>query len=153
MKIAFHSVSVLTAILLLTAVVRGADLAVLNGDVELTVSSATAGQQPIAATSETCQLQWTTLVADATKKITAQSSLATPSFVLTVNAVSISAGDGTAAGPVTLSTSAGDLIVNIPAGVLVSDPGTCTLRYTASATAANGTGSDSHTITFTIVDQ
>jgi hypothetical protein len=153
MKIAFHTVSVLAATLLLSAEIRGADISVLNGDVNLTISSATAGQQPAAATNESCQLQWTTLNADATKKITVQSDVATPSFTLTVSAVNVSAGDGTAAGQVTLSTTAADLIVSIPAGVLVSDPGTCTLHYAASATAASGNGSENHAITFTIVDQ
>jgi hypothetical protein len=153
MKVAIHSVSALLAVLICSAVVRGADVAVLNGDANLTISFATAGQQPASTTNEACQLQWTTLPADATKKITVQSSLATPSFTLTVSAVNVSAGDGTAAGIVTLGTTAADLVVSIPAGVLIADPGTCTLHYAASATAANGTGSDNHTITFTIVDQ
>lgn len=153
MTIAFHIVSVLIAVLFCSAAVRGADVSVLNGDVDLPISSAPAGQQPAAVTNEACQLQWTTLVADATKKITVQTSLATTSFTLTVSAVNVSAGDGTAAGQVTLSTTAADLIVSIPAGVLVSDPGNCTLHYRAAATAANGTGSDNHLITFTIVDQ
>jgi hypothetical protein len=153
MKIVFHSVYALFAVLFCSAVIRGADVSVLNGDVDLTISSATAGQQPAAVTNEVCQLQWTTLVADATKKITVQTSLATPSFTLTVSAVNVSAGDGTAAGQVTLSTTAADLLVSIPAGVLVSDPGTCTLHYAAAATAANGSGLDAHTITFTIMDQ
>ncbi len=153
MRIAFHSVSVLLAALLCSAGAQAADISVLNGDASLTVSAASAGQQPAAAIDETCQLQWTTLETDATKKITVQSSLATPSFTLTVSAVNISAGDGTAVGTVSVSTTAGDLIVSIPAAVPVSDPGTCTLHYSASATAANGAGSDNHTITFTIVDQ
>ena len=119
----------------------------------MTISSAPAGQQPASTASESCQLQWTTLPADATKKITAQSSLATPSFTLTVSAINVTAGDGTATGTVTLSTTAEDLIVGIPAGVPVIDPATCVLHYTASATAANGAGSENHTITFTIVDQ
>ena len=90
---------------------------------------------------------------DATKKITVESNVAVASFALTVNAVNVSPGDGTSAGQVTLSTTAEDLVVDIPAGVLLSNPGTCALRYRASATAANGTGSDAHTVTFTIVDQ
>jgi len=153
MKIAFHSVSVLAATLLISAAARGADVSVLNGDVDLTISSAPAGQQPASATNEACQLQWTTLVVDATKKITVETNVAVASFALTVNAVNVSPGDGTSAGQVTLSTTAEDLVVDVPAGVLVSSPGTCTLRYRATASAANGTGSDAHTVTFTIVDQ
>jgi hypothetical protein len=132
---------------------QSADVSVLNGDVELTISSATAGQQPNPVTDEVCQLQWSTLVSDPTQKITVRTNLATPGFSLIVRAVNVSAGDGAAAGDISLSTTATDFIVDIPAGVPVGDPGTCTVRYTASSTASDGTGSDIHTVTFTIVNQ
>lgn len=132
---------------------QSADVSVLNGDVELTISSATAGQQPNPVTDEVCQLQWSTLVSDPTQKITVRTNLATPGFSLIVRAVNVSAGDGAAAGDISLSTTATDFIVDIPAGVPVGDPGTCTVRYTASSTASDGTGTDIHTVTFTIVNQ
>ena len=53
----------------------------------------------------------------------------------------------------TISSTAQDFVVSIPPDVPAVDPGTCTLRYTASATAADGKGTDIHTITYTIVDQ
>jgi hypothetical protein len=143
----------LGASMLLFSSGRSADVSVLNGDVELTISSATAGQEPDPVTDQVCQLQWSTLVSDPTQKITVRTNLASPGFGLVVRAVNVSAGDGTAAGDVSLSTTATDFIVDIPSGVPAGDPGTCTVRYTASSAAADGTGSDIHTITFTIVNQ
>ena len=131
----------------------GADLALSGGDVGLTISTAAAGQQPDAVTDESTQLDWTTLVSDPTKKIVVQTGLVSPLFTLSVQALNISSGDGTSAGEVTLGSSPTDFIVSIPADIPPGDPGTCTLHYSASATAAEGSGSDVHTITFTIVDQ
>ncbi|MFZ5432870.1 MAG: hypothetical protein ACOZB3_03760 [Calditrichota bacterium] len=130
-----------------------ADLSLSGGDVSMTISAAVAGQQPTGVTDETTQLQWVTLISDPTKKIVAQSNLGTPNFTLSVTAVSISAGDGSSAGIVTLGSTPTDLIVDIPADVPAGDPGTCTLRYAASAVAGDGSGSDVHTVTFTIMDQ
>jgi hypothetical protein len=135
------------------AMSRGADIVLTGGDASLTVSSATAGQDPAAVTNETCGLQWTTLGGDPTKKVTAQTNLAGPVFNLRVLAINLSSGDGSSAGEVVLAAPAGDLITGIPPGILITDPGTCTLRYTASVAAAEGTGSDNHIVTFTIVDQ
>ena len=152
MKKAFHTLAAMAA-LLLTSLGQAADVAILNGDVSLTVTTAAAGQQPPAVTDETGQLEWTTLVTDPVKKIVTQTNLASPSYTLSVRAVSISAGDGTGAGAVALSTTPADLVVDIPAGIPPVDPGTCTLRYTASATVTGGAGSDNHSVTFTITDQ
>ena len=146
-------VHTLAAALLLTSLGQAADIAILNGDVSLTITTAAAGQQPPAVTDETGQLEWTTLVTDPVKKIITQTNLASPSFTLTVRAVSVSAGDGTGAGAVVLSTTPADLVMDIPSGILAMDPGTCTLRYSASATANGGAGTDNHFITFTITDQ
>lgn len=143
----------LAAALFLTSLGQAADVAILNGDVSLTITTAAAGQQPPDVTDETGQLEWTTLVSDPVKKIITQTNLASPSFTLTVRAVNVSAGDGTGAGAVILSTTPADLVVDIPSGILAMDPGTCTLRYSASATANGGAGTDNHSITFTITDQ
>ena len=132
---------------------HAADVAILNGDVGLTITTATAGQQPVSVSDESGQLEWTTLETDAVKKITVQTSLISPSYTLKVNAVNITPGDGAGAGEITLSTSPADLVVDIPSGILITDPGTCTLRYTATATAEGGAGADNHTVTFTITDQ
>jgi hypothetical protein len=144
---------VLAACALFVKIGLGADISVLNGDASLTISTATAGMEPDAEIDESCQLQWTTLISDPTKKITAQTNVVSPNFTLKVQAVSVSAGDGTSAGQITLSTSGQDVVVSIPADIAPGDPGTCTLRYTASANASDGTGSDVHTIIYTILDQ
>jgi hypothetical protein len=153
MKAAFLSL----ALLLIAATpfkdAFGADISVLNGDVNLSILSAVAGQEPSSTINETRLLQWSTLALDPTKKITAQTSLGSPKFLLTARAVNITAGDGTAVGEVVLTTSASDFVVDIPAGIPAGDPATCTLRYTASATASDGTGTDLHTVTYTIMDQ
>jgi hypothetical protein len=142
-----------TAVMLLCSWGQAADVAILNGDISLNITTAAAGQQPPAVTDETGQLEWTTLVADPVKKIIAQTNLASPSYVLSVRAVNISSGDGTGAGAIVLSTSPADLVVDIPSGIQPVDPGICTLRYTASATATGGAGTDNHSVTFTITDQ
>lgn len=144
---------ILIACALIGEIGWGADISVLNGDATLTISTATAGMDPDAEIDESCQLQWSTLLTDPTQKITAQTNVASPNFTLKVQAVSVSAGDGTSAGQITVSTSAQDVVVSIPADIAPGDPGTCTLRYTASANASAGTGSDVHTIIYTILDQ
>lgn len=152
MKKTLHTLTVAAAIVA-ASVGRAADVAILSGDVSLTVTTAAAGQQPSAVIDESAQLEWTTLLTDPVKKIIAQTNLAGANFTLSVRAVSISSGDGTGAGAVVLSTTPADLVVDVPAGIEAVDPGTCTLRYTASATAASGSGSDHHSVTFTITDQ
>jgi hypothetical protein len=151
-KTVLYTLMVLAASLL-TSLGQAADIAILNGDVSLTITTATAGQQPVSVQDVSGQLEWTTLVTDPVKKIIAQTNLTSPSYTLSVRAVNISAGDGTGAGAVVLSTTPGDLVADIPSGILPLDPGTCTLRYTASATASSGVGTDYHTVTFTITDQ
>jgi hypothetical protein len=143
----------IAAVLLLCASGRGADLTLLNGDVNLVISSATAGQQPDPVTNETAQLNWTTLVADPIKKIVASTNQGSPHFTLTLRAIGVNSGHGTALGQIAVTPVPADLIGSIPADITAGDPGQCSLRYTASATAANGTGTDSHTVTFTILDQ
>lgn len=120
------------------------ELAVSGGNITLTVNSATAGSDLDDATDNTtCELDWTTN--QASKKITAETNLAAPSFILKVVAQNVSGG--TAAPEVTLSTTAQDFVTGAS-----QSSGSCDLAYTASATAAQGTGSDVHTITYTITD-
>ncbi len=153
LKVAHLCFPVFVSVVLSFGEVLSADISILNGNVNLTISSALAGQEPSLVTSETGQLQWSTLELDPTKKITTQTNLGSPKFTLTTQALSVSAGDGTAVGEIALTTSASDFVVDIPAGIPVGDPGTCTLRYAASATASDGTGTDFHTVTYTIIDQ
>ena len=118
------------------------EVAISGGNITLTINSATAGSDPDDATdSTTCDLLWTTN--EASKKITAETDLAAPNFTLRTEATSVSGG--TSAGQVTLSTTAQDFVTGVATTV-----GSCDLSYTASATAAQGTGSDVHTVTYTI---
>ena len=117
------------------------ELAVTGGDITLTISSATAGQNPNQATNNTCGLEWT--VNTTNKKITVATNQATFAHALRVQAASVSGG--TSAGEVTISDTAQDLVTGVATTL-----GTCTLNYRATATAAQGTQSVAHTITFTI---
>lgn len=118
------------------------EVAIVGGNVTLTINTATAGSEPTNATDNTtADLNWTTN--EATKKITVATSLASPTFTLKVLAQNVTGG--TAASEVTLSTTATNFVTGIS-----STTGGCDLSYTASATAAQGTGSDAHTVTYTL---
>jgi hypothetical protein len=117
------------------------EVAITGGNITLTISTATAGSNPTDATDATCTLAWTTN--ETSKKITAATNLETQKFTLKVLATSVTGG--TAASQVTLSDTAQDFVTGIATTV-----GGCTLSYTASATAAQGTGSDVHTVTYTL---
>ena len=119
------------------------ELAISGGNLTLTISSATAGSDLDDATDNTtCDLAWTTN--QATRKITVVTDLGSPTFTLKVVAQNV-AGGGSAASEVTLSTTAADLVTGVS-----QSSGGCDLAYTASATAAQGTGSDVHTVTYTV---
>jgi len=118
------------------------ELAITGGNVTLTINTATAGSEPDdAVDNTTADLDWTTN--EATKKITVVTDQAAPTF--TLKAVAQNVTGGTAASEVTLSTTAADFVTTIS-----TTTGGCDIQYTASATAAQGTGSDVHTVTYTI---
>ncbi|MFZ5432869.1 MAG: hypothetical protein ACOZB3_03755 [Calditrichota bacterium] len=117
------------------------ELAVTGGDITLTINAATAGSEPDAVNNTTCGLQWTTT--ETSKKITVVSDLSAPDYTLQVQATSVTGG--TSAGQLTVSDSAQDLVTGV-----AETTGSCTLSYTASCTASEGTGSSVHTITYTI---
>jgi hypothetical protein len=62
--------------------------------------------------------------------------------------VAVNPTAGNAAAEVTLTTTASDFLTNIG-----RSSGSCGLLYTAIALASQGTGTDSHTITFTVQAQ
>lgn len=107
-------------------------------------SNALAGQDQMMTTDQTSTLAWGTN--SSLKKITANTSLAAPKFTLQL--VAVNPTFGTAASQMTLSTTANDLLLNIG-----RSSGTCSLLYTAVALASQGTGTDAHTITFTVLTQ
>jgi predicted secreted protein len=119
------------------------EVAISGGNLSLTINSTTAGSDPDdAVDNTTCDLNWTTN--EASKKITVATSLASQNFTLKVLAQNVTGG--TAASEVTLSTTAADIVTGIS-----TTKGTCDLQYTGSATAAQGTGTDTHTtVTYTL---
>ncbi len=119
---------------------------VIGGAVGFNINDATAvaGQNSMLMVNTATQLQWATN--SGTQKITAQTSLGSPMFALRLVAATPTAG--TTAPETVLSTIATDLVLNVGRSL-----GTCTLQYTAEALATQGTGSDIHTITFTVTTQ
>ena len=113
-------------------------------NLSITGTEAVAGQNQMIVTDQTSTLLWGTNSSQ--KKITVNTSLASPLYTLKILAVSPTVG--TAAAEVTLSTIASDLVLNIG-----RNSGSCQLRYTGIALASQGTGTDAHTITFTVQTQ
>ena len=107
-------------------------------------SNAIAGQDQMMTTDQTSTFSWG--INSSLKKVTVTTSLAAPKYTLQLAAVNPTVG--TAASQVTLSTTANDLLTN-----LGRSSGSCSLLYTAIALASQGTGTDSHTITFTVATQ
>jgi hypothetical protein len=120
------------------------EIAVTGGNLLLTINTATAGSEPNNAVDETTGLQWTSNASG--KRITIESDIdSSPGY--TLKALATGVDGGTPEAEVTISSVAQNYI-----GGVSTTTGSSTTRYTASATAAGGTGSDVHTITFTIVD-
>ncbi len=118
------------------------EVSVAGGNLTLTISTATAGSEPDAATdSTTCDLAWTTN--EASKKITVASGTTISGATLKVTAANVTGG--TSGGQLTLSTTAQDFVTGV-----ATTTGGCDLSYEASATAADGTSSTTYTITYTI---
>ena len=97
------------------------------------------------AVDQTTTLLWG--VNSANRKVTVNTNLVSPLFALKLLALNPTS-PGTAAPEVTLSTTPTDFLLNIGRST-----GTCSLRYTGVALASQGTGTDTHTITFTVAAQ
>ena len=107
-------------------------------------ANAVAGQDLMTMTDASTQLLWGTNAS--AQKITASTTLGTPMFTLKLTALNPTTGT---AGPESiLSTVPSDLLLNIG-----RSSGSATLRYSAEVLASLGTGTDTHTITFTMVAQ
>ena len=123
-------------------------VSILGGDVSLVVSSATAGQDPDPAIDcTTASLRYRRSPADPPMKVTVETNLGSPSFILKTEA--INATGGTSAGEIVLSTTAQDFLTDVVLTVNRS----CDISYTSIALASDGTGSDAHRVTYTIVAQ
>ncbi|MBI3585641.1 MAG: hypothetical protein HY088_00740 [Ignavibacteriales bacterium] len=131
-----------------------AQVITVTGNKTLTITTAVIGSEPTPVVNSTSTLSYKRRSAIA--KITVGTSCPSQSFTLKVLAVSPTAG--TAAPEVTLANGmlATDFIINIPSGSTAAWR-TATLRYTASATFAQGNstemGNDVHTVTYTLVVQ
>jgi len=121
-------------------------LQVSAGSVSLTITGAgvVAGQDQMTIVDQSTSLLWG--VNSSTKKITVNTNLGAPIFTLKVFALNPTTG--TASPEVTLVTTPRDFLLNVG-----RSSGSCTLRYTGEAFASQGTGTDTHTITFTVTNQ
>jgi len=119
---------------------------ITGGTVNLNISNANvvAGQDQMSAVDQSTSLLWGTN--SSARKITVGTSLAAPKFTLKL--LALNPTQGTAAPEVTLASAARDLLLNIG-----RSSGSCTLRYTGIALASQGTGNDTHVITFTVAAQ
>jgi hypothetical protein len=119
---------------------------IIGGGVALDMNNAAvvAGQDMMTVTDQSSSIRWATNSAN--RKITVATDLGTPLFALKILAVNPT--QGAAAPEVTLTTMAADLLLNIGRST-----GNAVLRYTGIAYASQGTGIDSHVITFTVQSQ
>lgn len=133
-----HSVTVQVATLTV--------LQVSAGSVSLNIASsnAVAGQDMMSVSDQSTSLLWGTN--SSSRKITVSSSLAAPVF--TLKALAVAPTQGSPAAEATLTSTPVDFLLNIGRSLGVSS-----IRYTGIALASQGTGTDSHTITFTIQTQ
>ena len=135
-------------LLIWTGVAPPASLKVQGGDVTLSISSATAGQDPDPVVDQiTSNLRYSKGIADPTLKITVATDLGSPVLVLKVEAINV--GDGSATGEIVLGTTAQDLVT----GVTAESFAYCDLKYSSVALASDGVVTDAHTVTYTMVAQ
>jgi len=126
------------------------EIAIVGGDITLTISTATAGSPPDDTTNDTCSLSWTTNAPSSQKKkITAQlNSDYSEGITLTV-VVTINSGNGSTAGKITLSSTPRDVVTGIWGENVTGN----ILTYTASATInIPADTSEMKTITYTLTD-
>ena len=125
-------------------------VSVSSGVVSLSITGAgvVAGVNAMTVTDQSTTLSWGANTS--TAKIAVKTNLVTQKYTLQVQAININgvpSSSGITAPAVTLSTTSTDFMTGI--GL---KRGTCNLLYTGTALASKGTGSDSHTITFTITN-
>ncbi|MGH2569283.1 MAG: hypothetical protein ACRDGA_13175 [Bacteroidota bacterium] len=118
------------------------DIGTIN--LSITGASIVAGEDIMSATDQSSRLLWG--VNSSGRKITAVSNLVTPKYTLKL--VAISPTQGLATSEITLNAVPKDLLLNVGRST-----GSCSLRYTGMALASEGTGSDAHMITFTVLAQ
>jgi hypothetical protein len=117
------------------------EVAITGGNITLTIATASAGSNPPQAVNASCGLNWTTN--ETGKKITVEADQISTDHTLKVLATGVSGGTATVER--TLTVAPQDFITGVATTI-----GGCTLNYTAIATAAQGTSSMVHAITYTI---
>lgn len=121
--------------------ITGVQVNVASISLAITGTNAVAGQDIMTTSDQSSTLLWG--INGGTKKITVNTNVAAPLFALKIEALSPT--QGTAAPEVTLTTAPSDFLLNVG-----RSSGSCTLRYTGVALASQGTGTDAHTVTFTV---
>jgi len=130
-----------------------AQISVQGGNLLMSVTTGTAGAQPVAVTSTatTLRIRRETVVT----KVTVSTSCPGQRFSLAVLATNLTSGVAAPQVNLVNGMPAADFILNLPTNGTLNK--TCTLRYTASATFAQGNstelGNDVHSITYTLVAQ
>jgi hypothetical protein len=121
-------------------------LQVMTLTLALNVSAINAqpGIDEITVTDRSSQLLWG--INGSGKKITASTSIAAPIFRLKL--VALNPTRGAPAPEMTLSTTPSDFLLNVGRSA-----GSCILGYTGVALASQGVGTDSHVVTFTVLNQ
>ena len=117
-------------------------VAVVGGDISLQLSLPAAGPEGSVATNEACGLLWTTNLTDT--RITVEANSAGIHTSLHVEAVNVVGGEAT--GIAILSANPVVLVDGIS-----HSTGGCGLRYTATAPPGDWEGSETFTITYTIL--
>ena len=141
--------------LLLSAGSAAAQTITAAGDPTLTLAYDPA-TQTFSGTDETSQLAYTSAAGINNYRITVEGLVTSGPQRYTLSVEAFDEGSGTVTGPVGLVDGGQPLplIVDIPpAAVALGPPQTASLRYTSTATLADGAGTDSWTVTYTISEQ
>ena len=123
-------------------VLRISKVAVVGGDIAFQLSLPATGSETSVAVNEACGLLWTTNLTDT--KITVEADSAGIHTVWRVEAVDVIGGE--AVGEAVLSADPVVLVSGISKSI-----GGCGLRYTASIVSGNWEGSETFTVTYTIL--
>ncbi len=137
------------AMTLCVAAASSGQISMRGGNPTLNVTSAIAGSEPTPVVNTSSSVRYSARARIA--KITVQTSCPNQIFPLTVVATAVTRGVAAPEVALVDGMPATDFITSIPTGWGGSTQPT--LRYTAAPTFAQGTGTDRHTVTYTILAQ
>lgn len=130
---------------------QNSSLSLSSGSVSLVINSTVAGSEPDPDEDPSTSLDWS--VQSGSNKVTVSTSSVGQQFSPTVEAINVVAGTSTGTVTLTDGMAETDFVVNIDGSSPGKVEGSCDLRYRGTATASQGTGTDSHTVTFTLTSQ